>query len=52
MDVYPSLKPLKVEKPKQDKQKVWHLPGTVTQSGYERKRFEQAFKKESPSSPH
>jgi len=44
-DLYPSLKPLKVEKPKRDAKKVWHPPGSVPQSTYERKQFEAAFKK-------
>jgi hypothetical protein len=44
-ELYPSLKPLKVEKPKRDEQKAWHPKGCVTVKSYERKLLEQAFKK-------
>lgn len=44
-ELYPSLKPLKQEKPKRDVEKRWVLPGTVTQASYERKKFQEAFKR-------
>jgi len=47
MDLYPALKPLKVEKPKADKQRAQVIPGAMTQATYERKQFQQLFKKES-----
>ena len=45
MELYPSVKPLKVEKPNRDKQKAWHPKGMVRQDEYERKKFQEAFKK-------
>ena len=48
-DLYPSLKPLKVGKPKADQQQAWVPKGSVTVSSYERRKFQTAFKKVSTS---
>ena len=45
MELYPSVKPLKMEKPSRDKRKAWTPKGMVSQTDYERKKFQEAFKK-------
>lgn len=44
-ETYPSLKPIKSEQPKQDKQRKWMPPGCVTKTSYEVKLLKDAFKK-------
>ena len=43
--LYPSLKPLKVAKPKRDQQRTKHPPGSVPVASYERRKFQEAFTK-------
>ena len=45
MELYPSVKPFKIEKSSRDKKKSWTPKGMVRQDAYEQKKFQEAFKK-------